>query len=198
MRSVIVSTITSLNGYHEGEGKDVLALPFDDGFSRYNLERLRAASTLLLGRTTYEGFLSYWPGVADDESQAPVEREISRRNGSIEKVVITDTLSAEQTSPWTATTRIVPRAAAVDEVSALKQSEGGDILIFGSRTLWNALLLAGVIDELHVMIGPALLGGGTPVYAGPSRVPLRLIGARVLPGSQLVLHRYDASRRTPN
>lgn len=41
MRKVVVSTIISLDGYHEGPDKDVLALPFDEGFSVYNLERLR-------------------------------------------------------------------------------------------------------------------------------------------------------------
>lgn len=192
MRNVVVSTIISLDGYHEGPGKDVLALPFDKGFSEYNVERLRTADTLLLGRTSYDGFLSYWPGVADDEEASPVDREISRRNNAIEKVVVSDTLTVGQTAPWTDTTRIVARADAVDEVAKLKRSRGGDILVFGSRTMWNELLLAGLVDELHVMIGPTLLGGGTPVYGGPSRVPLRLIEARVLDGSQLVLSRYDA------
>ena len=197
MRSVIVSTIISLDGYHEGPAKDVLALPFDHGFSEYNLRRLNTADTLLLGRTSYEGFLAHWPAVADDEDAPPVERAISRRNNAIEKVVISDTLTPDQTAPWTATTRIVGRAGAVEEVTQLKRGGGGDILVFGSRTRWNALVLAGLVDELHVMVGPALLGSGTPVYAGPSPVTLRLLEARVLEGSQLVLHRYDARGATP-
>lgn len=193
MRTVVVSTIISLDGYHEGPDKNVMVLPFDDGFSRYNVERLRRADTLLLGRTSYEGFLHYWPRVADDDSAAPVEREISRRNNVIEKVVISDTLTPAQTAPWTETTRILSRAAALEGVAELKRGSGGDILVFGSRTMWNQLLLAGLVDELHVMVGPALLGGGTPLYEGSARVPLRLIEARVLDDSQLVLARYDAS-----
>jgi hypothetical protein len=43
------------------------------------------------------------------------------------------------------------------------------------------------------MIGPALLGAGTPIFEGGSRVPLRLLDARSLEGSELVLVRYDAS-----
>lgn len=194
MRTVVVSTIISLDGYHEGPGKDVLAVPFDGGFSEYNVERLRTADTLLLGRTSYEGFRSYWPAVADDETQPQVEREISRRNSAIEKVVVSDTLTPEQTGPWTDTTRIVPRREAVEAVRELKRGSGGDILVFGSRTTWNELLRAGLVDELRMMIGPALLGGGTPVYGGPARVPLELFEARVLPGSQLILARYSASR----
>lgn len=193
MRTLVVSTIISLDGCHEGAGKDVLALPFDEGFSSYNLERLKAASTLLLGRTSFEGFRSYWPSVADDRTAAPVEREISRRNTAIDKLVVSDTLTAQHTAPWQATTHVISRARAVEEIAERKRGDGGDILVFGSRTMWNALLLAGLIDELHVMIGPALLGSGTPVYAGPDRVPLRLLDARVLDGSSLVLTRYDAS-----
>ncbi len=56
MRKVIVSTLISLDGYHEGPGGNVLALPFDDGFSAYNAERLRTADTLMLGRRSFEGF----------------------------------------------------------------------------------------------------------------------------------------------
>lgn len=192
MRRVVVSTIISLDGYHEGPGNNVMALPFDAGFSAYNLERLRAADTLLLGRRSFEGFRSYWPGVADDPSQDPTERAISRRNNEIEKVVVSDTLTPQQTEPWDDTTRIVSRADAESTAAELRNGDGGDILVFGSRTMWNHLLVAGLVDELHVMVGPALLGAGTPVFSGSSPVPLRLLESRVLDGSQLVLARYAA------
>ncbi len=72
MSKLIVSTLISLDGYHEGPGKNVMALPFDPGFSAYNLERLRTAETLVLGRTTFEGFRDYWRDVEHDEEQDPV------------------------------------------------------------------------------------------------------------------------------
>jgi dihydrofolate reductase len=193
VRKVIVSTLISLDGYHEGPGKNVMALPFDAGFSAYNAERLRTADTLLLGRRSFEEFRDYWPGVADDASQDAVEREISRRNTAIEKLVVSDTLTAERTRPWDDTTRIVSRAEARAAAAELRDGDGGDILVFGSRTMWNALLVAGLVDELHVMVGPALLGAGTPVFDGPSPVALRLLESRVLDGSQLVLTRYAAA-----
>ena len=73
----------------------------------------------------------------------------------------------------------------------MKGGDGGDILVFGSATMWNALLVTGLVDELHVMIGPALLGGGTAVYEGLVRVPLQLVEARTLPNSELLLARYQ-------
>jgi dihydrofolate reductase len=193
MRKIIVSMLISLDGYHEGPGKDVMALPFDEGFSAYNLQSLRSADSLLLGRTSFEGFRDYWPDVAQDESQDPVEREISRRNNAIEKIVVSDTLTPAETEPWQDTTRIVPRAEARSVAADLRNGEGGDVLVFGSRTMWNHLLVAGLVDELHVMVGPALLGGGTPIFGGSSPARLRLLESRVLDGSQLVLNRYAAT-----
>lgn len=118
MRKLIVRNIMSLDGYCEGPGKNVMSLfeyrfktySTDESFSVYNAERLRAADTLLLGRTSYEGFKSYWPSVAEDPNEPPIEREISRLNNAIEKVVISDSLTAEQTEPWQNTTRIIRRA----------------------------------------------------------------------------------------
>jgi dihydrofolate reductase len=188
MRELIVSNIVSLDGYYEGPGKDVLALPFDEGFSEYNVGRLRAADTLLLGRRSFDGFRRYWPPVADDPDQPPVEREISRLNNAIDKVVISDSLTPEETSPWH-NTRIVKRADAHGQVAELKRLPGKEILVFGSHTLWNDLLLAGLVDELHLMIGPAFLGAGTPVFEGGSQVALRLLESRTLEGSELVLVR---------
>ena len=121
MRKLIVSNIVSLDGYYEGPGKDVMALPFDDAFSDYNVERLRAADTLLLGRRSFEGFRSYWPPIADRPDVRPVEREISRLNSAIDKVVVSDTLTPEETPPWT-NTRIVHRADAHEHVAQLRET----------------------------------------------------------------------------
>lgn len=135
--------------------------------------------------------MSYWPRVADDESQLPVEREISRINSALPKVVISDTLTSEQTEPWGSTTRIVSRRDAAEAVRALKADGArGDILVFGSSTMWNALAEAGLVDELHVMVGPALVGGGPAIHQG-GRIALRLREARRLDDSELVLLRYD-------
>jgi dihydrofolate reductase len=192
MRKLIVVNIISLDGYYEGPGKDVLALPFDDAFSDYNVERLRAADTLLLGRRSFEGFRDYWPPVAERGDVRPVEREISRLNTAIDKVVVSDSLMPEDTAPWT-NTRIVARAEAHEVIARLKQTSGGDILVFGSHTLWNDLIAAGLVDELHLMVGPALLGGGTPMFEGDSPVRLRLLESRTLDRSELVLVRYGPS-----
>ncbi|MDF5751758.1 dihydrofolate reductase family protein [Spongiactinospora sp. TRM90649] len=192
MRKLIVCNIVTVDGYGAGPGDDVMAMPFDEGFDVYNAERLRAADTLLLGRTTFEGFLEYWPSRCDDPGVPPVEREISRLNNAIEKVVLSDTLTADRTGPWTKT-EIVRRADAHHRVAELKREPGRDIVVFGSHLMWNGLLDAGLVTELHLMVGPALLGGGVRAFEGHSRTGLRLIDAAPLPGSRLVLVRYGVT-----
>jgi dihydrofolate reductase len=191
MRTLVVSTIASLDGFTAGPGGDLSVLPFDEGFNTYCVERLRTADTLLLGRRTYEEFHAYWPGVADDPQRDPVEREASRLNGAMRKVVVSDSLTVAEGTPWFPTTTVVGRAAAPAAVRELLAGDGGDVLTFGSATTWNALLAAGVAAELHVLVGPAMVGDGLPLFTGP-RAALRLLETRQLPGSSLVLTRYAA------
>lgn len=199
MRKVVVSSIVSLDGYVAGPGGDVMALPMDAFFDEHNLERQRHADTLLLGRTTYLGLKAYWPAIAEDPTRSPavqldpstaeVHRETAQRNDAMRKVVVSDTLTRADTDPWTDTTTVVRRADAHDAVRRLKEEVGGDLLVFGSSTLWADLLRDGP-DELHLLVGPVVLGSGLPAY-GPGPVPpLRLIDVRRRGGSDNVLLSY--------
>lgn len=204
MRKLIVCNLISLDGYYEGPDKNVMPLfdyrweayPTDESFDVYNAERLRAADTLLLGRTSYEGFKGYWPPVAEDPNATPINREISRLDNAIDKVVISDSLTSDQTEPWQNTTHIIRRAEAHDQIAELKRQDGKDILVFGSRTLWNDLLANDLIDELHLMISPVILGAGTPLFEGKPPVLPRLIDTHMWNGSGIVLVRYDVRRKT--
>jgi dihydrofolate reductase len=203
MRKLVVSTIMSLDGYVEGPGRNVMVLPMDDFFDEHNLERLRSADTLLLGATTYQGLKGYWPAVAENPALSPavannpdvadVHRETGRRNNEIQKVVVSDSLTEADTAPWTDTTTIVRRADAHQAVAQLKERPGRDILMFGSRTLWNVLLAAGLVDEMYVMLGAAVLGAGTPAFGGTPVPSLRLLDVRRRDGSNNVLLRYEVA-----
>ena len=193
MRKLIVCNIVSLDGFFSGPGGDVMAMPFDNGFSDYNAERLRAADTLLLGRKSYEGFRSYWPAIAEDVTQPAVEREISRLNTAIEKVVVSNSLKPDEVDGW-GTTRVVRRADAHEEVAALKEGPGREILMFGSLVVWNDLLAGGLVDEMHFMIGAGVVGKGVRAFETRPAGSLRVIGHRTFDGSSLLLARYAVER----
>jgi dihydrofolate reductase len=192
MRKLVVTILISLDGYAAGPGGDLMAMPLDESFSAYNLERLRTADTLLLGRTTFLGFRSYWPAVADDPKQPETEREISRRNTAARKVVVSDSLSPDDLAGW-GESELVRRAASHDAVRKLKAQDGADILVFGSVPVWNDLLAAGLVDELHVMVGNGILGDGVPAFTRGLTERLRLHEARRLEGSDNVLLVYCAN-----
>lgn len=198
MRKVIVNNIMSLDGYYEGAGGNVMAMNMDESFDAYNLERIASAGTVLLGRTSFEGFSSYWPGIADapadpdNRALSEDNRQLSRIYNALEKVVVSDSYTVPDENPWQASTTVVRRADIADWLATSRSADAGDILVFGSRRMWNGLLQQGLVDELHLMVGPAALAHGTPIFGAP--VQLRLLDTRRFEGSDNVLLVYALAR----
>ena len=96
MGKIVVCTMVSIDGYTEGRGGDVMALPLDEAFARHNEDRVRSASSFLLGATTYRGFLTYWPHQHDNPEASPLDRYIAGRYADgIPLTVVSDSLTAE-------------------------------------------------------------------------------------------------------
>lgn len=196
MARLVVIVASTLDGFAAGTGGDVFAMPLDLGFDRYNLERMRQAGALLFGATSFAGARAYWPTLADDASAPPEEQEIARLHAELPKVVVSDRLGAEETAPWTPTTTVVRRAEAPARIARLKETTDGDIACFGSLTTWNALLPHGLVDEIHVLVGPAALGDGVPTFRQPLR-GLTPVDVRRLEDSRLVAVRYSVDSAGP-
>jgi dihydrofolate reductase len=118
---------------------------------------------LLLGKRTYDIFAAYWPYNQDN----PIGEKFQRIN----KYVLThsdDPLEWENSHHLSADT--------ADAVAELKRSDGRDLLIQGSSTLYVPLLAAGLIDRLVPLTFPVLLGQGKRIFDG-TEVPgaLRLV-----------------------
>lgn len=197
MRQLIVSNLISLDGYASGPGGDVMALPFDTTFSDYNLELMSQADTLVSGGTTFRGFVSYWPAIADDPAQPEVERAISRRNAELEHLVVSDSVTLADAGPWASHTTVVPRTEAHLAIARAKDGEGGPLLCLGSMTLWNDLMAAGLVDELHLMVGAGVLASGDPAFRVVPPGRLELTGVRRLGDSSLALLTYAVSGAGP-
>jgi dihydrofolate reductase len=194
MRKIIVFNVISLDGYHSGPDNDVSVMfPMMGGvFDTYTAELLRRADLTLAGRVSFQLCNSFWPEVAKDptsEKWTPEQRELSQAGASVPTIVVSDTL----TGNWPDIS-IIRRADAHQKIAELKRQPGKDILITGSRTLWNDLLAHDLIDEIHLMIGNVVLGEGVPVFVGKPPASLRLIDVRTWEHADNVLLRYEVRR----
>jgi dihydrofolate reductase len=106
---------------------------------------------LLLGRRTYDIFAAYWPNNRDN----PIGEKFQRIN----KYVLTH---SDQPLEWENSSRLTGDTASA--VAELKRSEGRDLLIQGSSTLYAPLLSADAIDRLLLMTFPVLLGRGKSIF----------------------------------
>ena len=117
------------------------------------------ATTVLLGRKNYQGFGSYWPSVADNESADPRDRAFSSWLNSVEKVVFSSTL---KDATWE-NSRIV-NADPVAVVRDLQKQTGGNIIVLASSSLIKRLLEADALDCLSITFCPEVTGGGARLF----------------------------------
>jgi dihydrofolate reductase len=183
MRKIVAGLFISLDGVYES--------PFEWHFPYFNDEmgedvggQMAEADTMLLGRQTYEEFASYWPHQGS-------EVELADHMNGIPKVVVSSTLKTPLA--WQNSTLIGGNVA--EELTKLKQQPGKNIGITGSGTLVRSLLEQGLLDELHLLVHPLVVGKGKRLWDGDvAQVPLKLVASKTLSTGVLSLtyQRADA------
>jgi dihydrofolate reductase len=180
MTNLIYSAIASLDQYVEDDhGRFDWAAPDEEAHAFVN-ELERPVGTYLYGRRMYET-MTYWeagPGPAD---QTEVTRDFAAIWRAAQKVVYSRTLE----SVSTARTRL-ERAFEPEAVRALKRESPADISVGGAELAGQALA-AGLVDQLHLMLMPVIVGGGRPALPDGVRARLELVDERRFAGGAVSL-----------
>lgn len=160
MRTLIYTAFVSLDGVVEAPGgepeyrnsgwtmNDIEFSP--DAYEIKGREQAEAAA-MMMGRVSYEAFAPVWPDMEDFAQYK-----------TMPKYVVSTTLDeGELVSNWGDITIL----RSLDDVAALKGTEGGPIIIHGSATLGRSLSDAALIDRYHLLVFPVLLGAGKRMFS---------------------------------
>lgn len=182
MGRIVVTEFVSLDGVMEapGGGEAFKHAGWSFNISRgaegdkFKLDETLSSAALLLGRATYEGFAAAWPSR---------KNEFADKLNSMPKYVVSSTLKK---AAWN--NSIVLRGDVVREVSKLRQSLAGDIVVHGSARLVQTLVDHDLVDELRLMIFPIILGSGKRLFgdAGDQK-RLQLMDARAVGDGVVIL-----------
>src|ERR1700741_3072888 len=140
---------------------------------------------LLLGRRTYDIFSAYWPHNRDN----PIGERFQRIN----KYVLTH---SNEPLEWENSHKISGGSAA-DAVAKLKESDGRDLLIQGSSTLYPPLIAAGLIDRLVLMTFPVLLGHGKSIFDGLENSGAFSLVESAVSGKGVIFGAYEPDGAVP-
>ena len=168
MRKIVAGLFISLDGVVEAP--DQWHFPyFNDEMGEAVQSQVEAGDTMLLGRKTYEEFASYWP-------QQGSEVEFAAHMNNTPKLVVSTTLDKLD---WQNSTLI--KGNVVEELSRIKQQPGKNINIIGSGTLVRSLLRDGLLDELHLLLHPIVVGKGKRLFPdGTEQQGLKVLESKTL------------------
>src|SRR5947209_14661865 len=150
--------------------------PFDD--------LIMGEYDLLLGKRTYDIFAAYWPYNQDNPIGAKFQR--------INKYVLTH---SDEPLTWENSQKLSGDTAAA--VAELERSDGRDLLIQGSSTLYVPLLSAGLIDRLVLMTFPVLLGSGKPLFDGSEKPGALKLVHHFVSTTGVVMASYEPAGEVP-
>jgi dihydrofolate reductase len=171
--------LTSLDGFYEGPNGEFDWPVVDEEFDEFAIGQLDRADTLGFGRATYEHMAAHWP---TDQAQAN-DTALTWRMNTKPKLVFSTTL---EHAGWSNTTVITGEA--VEQTEKVKTALGGELLVLGSAHLTAHLAVAGVLDELRIMVCPVALGQGRSLFEDlKGRLALNLTHVRQFDSGNVLL-----------
>jgi dihydrofolate reductase len=184
VRKVVVYELLSLDGV--ADDPDSIIREWDAAMDANLAAVIASQDAVILGRRSYEEWAGFWP-------TSEIEPFATFINGVQKYVATSSPLSAD----WANSTRIEGDLAAF--IAELRDQPGGEIGVHASISVAQALLAAGLVDELKLVIAPVVAGTGRRLLDGVPEARLELIRVEPSPTGHLlasyrVLHERDTSR----
>lgn len=132
-------------------------IKWDDEMVNFCAENLEDVDGILLGRNTAEDFIPYWAKVKDDPTDP--DYKLGAPLTDIPKFVVSRTLTA---SKWENAT--VLNGDIKEQIEALKNKNGKDIIVYGGYSSVSSLIQLGLIDEFYFLINPVTIVNGDPLF----------------------------------
>jgi dihydrofolate reductase len=185
MGRIVVTEFVSLDGVMQAPGGEDFkykgwSFEFDrgDDGNQFKVDETLEADALLIGRVTYESFANAWPSR---------EGEFADKFNTMPKYVVSSTLKDPE---WNNTT--VLEGDPVEAASKLKQEIEGEIQVPGSKQLVDALIENDLVDEVHMMIFPVILGTGRRMFGETSDMKrLRLTDSKPVGPDGIIVLIYE-------
>jgi dihydrofolate reductase len=188
MGKLVVTEFVSLDGVMQAPGGEDFKYPgwtfaFDrgDDGNQFKLQETLESEALLIGRVTYESFAAAWPGR---------EGDFADKFNTMPKYVVSSTLDDPE---WSNTT--VLRGDPAKEAAKLKEQVDGIVQVPGSLRLVQALIENDLVDELHLMVFPVVLGTGRRLFGETSeKTDWRLTESRPVGPDGVLVLTYERAR----
>lgn len=167
MRKLKLQVQISVDGFIAGPNgeMDWMAWNWDDKLKEYVGGLIENTDCIILGRKLAEGFIPYWAANPEQEGAAFMN--------NTHKVVFTKIL---EKSDWDNTDLV--KGNLTEEITNLKQQQGGDIIVYGGASFVSGLIKEGLIDEYHLFVNPTAIGNGLHVFKELNAIqPLNLVKA---------------------
>lgn len=178
MRKLWLLMNVSLDGYFEAPGHDISWA--SGGFEPFSDDDTGSVDAFLFGHRTYDMMKNFWPTPQAAATAPEVATVMNEKN----KFVVSH---AAFEPGWNNVT-VLSGDDVLAEVQRLKDQPGGSIAVFGSNNLCVTLLREGLLDELHILVNPVLLGTGTSLFTGlPEKAALTLTKSQSYPSGATML-----------
>jgi dihydrofolate reductase len=199
MRRLVMWNQVTADGYFAGPDGDLDWVVPDEEFDREVADAIERsgigpdADTILFGRRTYEQFEAFWSHALDDPDNAPnphVHGQVSPEMRAMAAMLneATKLVFSRTLEEVTWSNSHLRRELDPNEIEALKEQPGKDMMIFGSGSIVSQLTQHGLIDEYQFVVMPVLLGGGLNLLTGLSKsLTVDFLEAKEYPSGKVML-----------